>query len=84
MSEPDYRILSGGGDLFYPELSVDAAKELCERITKAPENPLAELIRRELAKGSYQMVTDKLPYETQAARIAAALSAAGYRKDAGA
>lgn len=38
---------------------------------------MAERIREELSKGSYQMPCDTLPYETQAAAIAAALSAAG-------
>lgn len=39
---------------------------------------MAEAIRLELRKGSYQMPGDTLPYETQAATIAAALSAAGF------
>lgn len=41
---------------------------------------LAEVIRLELRKGSYQMPGDKLPYETQAASVAAMILAAGYRK----
>jgi hypothetical protein len=39
---------------------------------------MADVLRRELAKGSYQMPGDTLPYETQAANVAAALSAAGF------
>jgi hypothetical protein len=39
---------------------------------------MAEVIREELRKGSYQMPADKLPYETQAASIAGALTAAGF------
>lgn len=39
---------------------------------------MAEAIRLELCKGSYQMPGDAWPYETQAARIAAALTEAGY------
>ena len=39
---------------------------------------MAEVIRLELRKGSYQMAGDTLPYETQAAAIAAVLAANGY------
>jgi hypothetical protein len=39
---------------------------------------MAEVIREELCKGSYQMSGDTLPYETQAASVARALSAAGF------
>jgi hypothetical protein len=39
---------------------------------------MAEVIRLELRKGSYQLPGDTLPYETQAAKIAEALAAAGY------
>lgn len=41
---------------------------------------MAELIRLELRKGSYQMPSDKLPYETEAAKIAEVLAANGYGK----
>jgi len=39
---------------------------------------MAEVIREELRKGSYQMPGDTLPYETQANAIAARLTAAGF------
>lgn len=39
---------------------------------------MAEVIREELRKGSYQMPGDKLPYETQATNITRALNAAGF------
>lgn len=39
---------------------------------------MAEAIRLELRKGSYQMPGDTLPYETQATKIAEALAANGY------
>ena len=39
---------------------------------------MAEVIREELRKGSYQMPGDTLPYETQANAIAAHLTAAGF------
>lgn len=39
---------------------------------------MAETIRLELRKGSYQMAWDTMPYETQAIAIAATLTAAGY------
>lgn len=41
---------------------------------------MAELIRVELSRGGYQMPDDTLPYETQATRIAAVLTEAGYTK----
>jgi len=39
---------------------------------------MAEVLREELRKGTYQMPHDSLPYETKAADIAAALTAAGF------
>ncbi|MCZ9884115.1 hypothetical protein [Arthrobacter sp. B2a2-09] len=39
---------------------------------------MAEVIRLELRKGSYQMPGDTLPYEAQAKAIAKALAAAGF------
>ncbi|QCB97146.1 hypothetical protein E5206_09545 [Arthrobacter sp. PAMC25564] len=39
---------------------------------------MTEVLRKELAKGGYQMPSDTLPYETQAASIARALTAAGF------
>lgn len=42
------------------------------------DTEMAEIVRLELRKGGYQMIGDTVPYETQAANIAAKLTEAGY------